>query len=452
MTRFSAALSLTALLVGAGVCGSAAQAQQPGGDSTTVDHIVAVVGNKAILSSQVLEEVYARQHNGEDRIPDQTKDPGGFRKVLRRYVDTLVNFELMYNQAEADTTIKVTDQEVSDAVDQMIASVRKSFASEADFRNQLRQQMGYSSIDDWRTALRDKQRRTLMVRRYEQELSDNNKIKPITPTDKEMRAFYDENLPTLPPAPASISLRQIVVSPKADSAARARAYNLADSLVGVLRKGADFATLARRFSMDPSSAKDGGNLPWYQHGQTVQAFENALFSLKVGQISDPVESAYGYHVIQVQRVAPGEVQARHILIIPDVDSAAQQAAHDTAFAIAAALQKGASFDSLQHRYNDPAEGEEFLDVPQDSIAVTPYWPAISQLDSGAISKPFPLPTEGQALRTKWAVVEIIKRRPAGARPYADLKEQIRTILSRIMGEQDYINQLRQRTYIDIREP
>ncbi|MGH7583417.1 MAG: peptidylprolyl isomerase [Gemmatimonadales bacterium] len=447
MTGWRVAPRLAVLLLAATAGRVAAQAP----DSSTVDRIVAVVGTKAILGSQVLEEIYARQANGEDRIPDQTKDSAAFRTTFRRYVDTLVNFELMYNQAAADTSIKVTDQQVSDAVDALVQEARRRFTTQAEFLAQVHQ-VGYSSVEDWRTALREKQRRTLMVRKYEQQLADDNKIKPITPTEKEMRAFYDANIGMLPPAPASVSLRQIVVAPKPDSAAKARSRELADSLVGLLRKGADFATLARRFSMDEQSRNDGGNLPWYRHGETVHEFEDALFSLKVGQISDPVESPYGFHVIQVMRVAPGEVQARHILIIPDVDSTAQRAAHDTALAVAAALANGASFDSLQHRYNDPAEGEEFPDVPVDSVAHTPYGPVIANLDSGQVSQPFALPTLNQPVRTKWAVVQVTRRRPEGRRPFADLREQIRTLLSGMLGQEDYLNQLRQRTYVDIREP
>lgn len=424
-------------------------------DTVTVDHVAAVVGTKAVLSSQVQEEVMAQVSSRQEVLPDSAHDPAAYIKalhsMLRRYTDTLVAFELLHREALTDTTIKVTDQEVADAADQVIQNARKSFKSETEFRDELRL-IGFSSAEEWRTSLLEKERRSLIVSRFRKQLEDENKIKVIKPTEKEMRAFYDAHVGELGSYPASVSLRQIVVAPRATDAERAKARALADSLAVEIRKGADFATLARRFSMDEATRPTGGDLKWFRHGEMVREFEDVAFSLKVGQISDPVESPFGYHIIQVQRVNPGEVQARHILIIPDIDSAGAKAAHDQAVAISAALQKGASFDSLQHRYHDRAEEQELTGYPIDSLGTTPYAKPIAGLDSNQTSQAFELPVPGHPLRSKWAVVLLLRRTPAGPRSYDDLKEQIRTIVGRQLGEQDYINQLRARTYVDIREP
>jgi peptidyl-prolyl cis-trans isomerase SurA len=424
-------------------------------DTTTVDHIVAVVGSHPILSSELLEEVYARASGGADRIPQPTQDSAGYHKALRRYIDTLVNFQLLRQEAEADTTIKVTDQEVEEAADQIVNNARKQFKTEAEFRDQLKA-IGFANSDEWRASLLDRQRGSLEVSRFRSELSDQGKIKSMTPTDREMRAYYDAHVAELPPSPETISFKQIVVAPRPTPEAKARALALADSLVIELRKGADFAATARRFSMDEKTRADGGNLDWFAHGVMVPAFEAAAFSLPVNTISDPVESPFGYHIIQVQRKQPGEVQARHILIMPVIDSAGARAAHDTATAIAAALAKGAPFDSLQHLYHDNAEDKEIDDYPipamEQDPAGKPYLPAIAGLDSGQVSKVFELPAAGTPLRSKWAVLVVLKRRPQGQRSYDDLKDQLRKLLGTMLGEQDYLTQLRSKTYVDIREP
>ena len=71
----------------------------------------------------------------------------------------------------------------------------------------------------------------------------------------------------------------------------------ADSLYRVLQKGANFAELAKKYSQDPGTAKNGGELPWIQPGQTFQEFEDAAYALKVGEMSKPVKSPVGYHII-----------------------------------------------------------------------------------------------------------------------------------------------------------
>ncbi|MGH7592405.1 MAG: peptidylprolyl isomerase, partial [Gemmatimonadales bacterium] len=344
-----------------------------------------------------------------------------------------------------------TDQEVADAADQVIQNARKQFKSETEFRDELKV-IGFASAEDWRSSLLEKERRSLLVSRFRAALKDQGKIKSMTPTEKEMRAFYDAHVAELGSYPASVSMKQIVVAPRPTDAARARARALADSLVVELRKGADFATVARRFSMDETTRALGGDLKWFRRGEMVREFEDAAFSLNVGQISDPVESPFGFHIIQVQRVNPGERQARHILIIPDIDSAGARAAHDQAVEISDALKQGASFDSLQHRYHDRSEEQELIGYPVDSLARTAYAAPVAGLDSNQVSRAFELPVAGKPLRSKWAVVQILRRTPAGPRSYDDLKEQIRTVVGTQLGEQDYINQLRDRTYVDIRAP
>jgi hypothetical protein len=134
----------------------------PAPDTATVDRIVAVVGMKPIMLSSVLEEVFARVNDRSEPPPDPVKDPAGYAKLLRRYVDTLVSFELLLHEAQADTTIKVTDQEVNDAADQLLRNARSRFKTEAEFMNGLRGS-GFTTAEEFRSSLVDKQRRALTL-------------------------------------------------------------------------------------------------------------------------------------------------------------------------------------------------------------------------------------------------------------------------------------------------
>ena len=132
-------------------------------------------------------------------------------------------------------------------------------------------------------------------------------------------------------------------------------------------------------------------------------------------------------------------------------SAALAPATAKALEIVAAVGKGASFDSLQHLYHDRIEEQELNGWPIDSLAATPYGPAIAGVDSGKMAVPFAIaPRTGHSLRDKWAVVMVTRRTPPGPPVFDDLKTYIRKMLGVMLGEQDYINQLRARTYVDIR--
>lgn len=444
MTKRLGLAALAVLLVGGAARPLSAQ------DSTdaVVDRVVAVVGNTPILRSQVDEELFSR-FVAPNRPPT---DPVVLRGLKRALIDTLIGNELMFQAAQKDTMVKVTDQEVNDAVEATVRSVRKQYTSELDFNRELTNS-GFTSQDEWRRVLTEQQRKALVISRYRDRLRDEDKIKVKAPTEKELRAFYDglKRDGRLPPMPASITIRQIVVTPKASPAERARSKAQADSIVAELRKGADFAVAARRFSMDPVSREQGGDLGWFRRGQMVREFDQVVWQLKPGVVSDPVESAFGWHIIQVQRIQPTEVQARHILLMPGVDSTNGAAARLRAEEIYDLISKGASFDSLQRIAHDPGEEKEIANYPIDSL-LTSYATALTGVDTGKVTHAFALEVPGQPLRTKWAVARVMSRTVAGDMSYEILKERIRRILGAQLGEESFLTELRSKTYVDIRDP
>ena len=237
-------------------------------------------------------------------------------------------------------------------------------------------------------------------------------------------------------------MRQIIVAPKPSDDARNRSKLLADSIVTALRAGGDFAVAARRFSMDPTSAPRGGDLDWFRRGAMVAEFERQAFSLKPGVVSDPFETSFGWHILQVQRVQPTEVQARHILLMPDVDSAGSAAARARIEEIQAALATGASFDSLQRLYHDVSEERQIDAYPVDSL-LPAYSAAIAGLDSGKVSPAFKLDVPGFELRAKGPgpVDESHSRREGVVRTGETADRAPREQ----MGEKAYIRDLRRKT-------
>lgn len=135
----------------------------------------------------------------------------------------------------------------------------------------------------------------------------------VAVTDSEVRSFYSENEEQFElPARARLSLAFL---PKAATAAdSAAALRKAQELRAEIAGGASFAEVAQRESADPGSKERGGDLGFFGRGQMVPAFEQAAFSLEPGQVSEPVATQFGYHLIQVEEKQDDQVRARHILI------------------------------------------------------------------------------------------------------------------------------------------
>src|SRR3954470_19458088 len=352
-------------------------ATAPRRDTTfVVDKVVAVVGNRPVLASQVDEELFSRQSQGV-KLPD---NPEGLRAIRQQIVSSIIDEELLVQQAMRDTSIKVTDEEIASGVEEQVKKVHTNFNSEIEYAAELKK-AGFQTPEEYRRWLTDQQRRAAYQNRLIEKLRSDGKLKPVAPTENEMKQFFEEQKSSLGNRPATLSFRQIVISPVPSEAAKARTRAQADSIVLELRRGADFATAARRFSQDPGSKDQGGELNWFRRGVMVPEFERVAFALRPGVISDPVETPFGYHIIQVERTQPAGAQARHILLVPALDSSNMRSAHDLAARIQAMIRKGAAFDSLQRIYNDPSSERTAEDVPEDKLPA-PYAKLIGPADSG----------------------------------------------------------------------
>ncbi len=414
----------------------AAQAPAP------VDRIVAIVGNTPILASQVEEQLVLAQGQGT-KVPD---DSAARRAYANDLLHQMVDAELLVQQAQHDTSIKVTEQEVQDEVEKSVQNVHTQFSSQLDFEAQLRA-AGFTSEEEWRRWLAENQRRTILQQRLVQNLRQNNKLRPIPPTDTQMRQYWSENSAQRPKHAALVTFRQVVMPVHADSVARAKARALADSLLTAVRHGANFTELAKKYSADSASRPQGGELGWFRRGVMVKNFEEAAFHLHSGEISDIVETAFGFHIIQVERVEPAEVQARHILIQPEITPVQVALTRHLADSVHDALAAGASFDALARRYADPDESRIVDALPAPNLPAD--YPTTLGTDSTRGLKPV-FEIGANAPRPKFVVLEVTRWQAEGELTFDDVKDRIRDQLGQQLAVQHYLDGLRRTTYIDFR--
>ncbi|HHV93770.1 MAG TPA: tetratricopeptide repeat protein [Firmicutes bacterium] len=188
-------------------------------------------------------------------------------------LDQLINQQLLFQAAE-DAKIKVEEA----AVNERYQAIQDSYSSKELFEEDLKNAgLTASSL---RAMLRD----SLKIERLQEEV-----LKEVQVTEEEIRAAYEQ-----------VNARHILIRPEEDTdEAREAALRQAEQLIEQLKGGADFAELAKEYSDDPGSGASGGELGWFGRGRMVEPFEKAAFAAAVGEIVGPVESQFGYHIIQV---------------------------------------------------------------------------------------------------------------------------------------------------------
>jgi peptidyl-prolyl cis-trans isomerase SurA len=165
-------------------------------------------------------------------------------------------------------------------------------------------------------------------------------------------------------------------------------------------------------------------------------------------VSPVIETAFGYHIIRVDRVQSAEVKARHILIAPVIDSADVAAARAEADTVAAQWRRGVSYDSLLAKHHDPTEEKGVLQpFPRDSLPPS-YQAALTGAKPKDVTNPFQLANPRGA--PKFAVLQVVTATEAGEYDPAEIRDQIRAQLSDERSIRQLLDELRRQTYVSIR--
>ncbi|MGH9888371.1 MAG: peptidylprolyl isomerase, partial [bacterium] len=341
-------LVTTGLLLMAG----GAFAQEPAAAAPTsfpikLDGIVAIVGDQVITMNDLRDAIISKIQRKEI---EQPKDSVAARTIERDVLNDMIQDELIVQKAK-DLKITIADADIAPQVDRQIKEARAQFKNnESDFRAEL-QRAALGTPDDFRRYLMEQYRRQFTRDRVMRKLQQDGKIIPITVTDAEISAEFDKAKGFLPPKPASVTFKQIVIAPAPTAAAKEVARVKAESVLALIRGGADFEKIAKRESMDLETKETGGDLGWIRRGTQLPEFERWLFSqgyqagLQPGQISPVFETPYGFHIVRVDRVQPGEAKARQILITAKIDSNDVERTRKLADSIAKAWRAGTPFDT-----------------------------------------------------------------------------------------------------------
>lgn len=412
-----------------------------GQEGSLVDRIAAVVGDSVITLTQIQERIFQLQYQGVE-LPT---DPSGMARLQRDVLDQMVGEQLIVQAALQDSTITVDESELDDMVSQDIQERTRSFqGGAAAFQSALNAQ-GFT-LATYREFVRGQARQQRLYQQYMAKRSMD--LAGIVVEEGEIRAFYDDQKDRLGQRPPTVEFVQVVVLSAPSDSSRARARAEAERIRQLAVEGEDFEDLARRFSQDPGSREMGGDLGWFRRGAMVEAFEEAAFGLRIDEISEPVETSFGFHIIKVERRRASEVKARHVLITAEVSEADQEMARERATSLISRLEAGEDFVALREEFGDP-DSPDTLEVPFDRLRELPpgFAEPLLQGEDGQVIGPISFESQGIP---RFAVAKVLEVREGGEYAFEDLRGQIMERLQQDRLLENILAELRAKTYIQIR--
>lgn len=298
-----------------------------------LDRIVAVVGKEIILESEFKQEW--SQYVSEAGI--EVKSGAEQDQLQREFLDQMINNKLLLLAAQKDTTIQITSKDVDAAVADQMKKIKSQFSDEA-FQAQL-QTEGLTEA-----TLKKKYREQIKNQMMTDRLV-SAKISKVSVSSKEVKDFYQNYQDSIPDQPEAVKLSHILLEIQTSPSTLDSLKRRAEGILELVKKGGDFAQLAAAYSDDPSS-KEGGDLGFFKKGDMIPKFDEAAFALNPGEVSDLVQTEYGYHIIKVEEKQGDRVHARHILIFIRPSPRDTLQVMQLADSLYQQLQKGADFAEM----------------------------------------------------------------------------------------------------------
>lgn len=268
-------------------------------EGKVVDMILATVGGNYIMLSDV-----------ENQYQQFVLSGGQESESMKcSILEDLMFEKLLIHQAEIDS-IEVTEEEVDGMMDRRIDMLIRQIGS----KNRLEEFYGKTVIEI-KEEMRPLVRNQLIAQKMQGQI-----VQGITITPGEVREYFNAIHPdSLPYVNSQVEVAQIVkmpdISPEAKEEARQKLLDIKQRVAN----GSKFSTMAILYSEDPGSARNGGEYKGVKRGQFVKEFEAVAFALREGEVSEPFETEYGWHIVELIAKRGQEIDVRHILIVPKIN-------------------------------------------------------------------------------------------------------------------------------------
>ncbi len=258
-----------------------------------VDGVVAVVGDEIILESDIVEQANFAKQQGEVAIDKCT------------FVESMLNNKLLIYHAKKDTLIPDRSKEIREQANQKYEQILNQFPSEKAMLDAYK----FKTAQDMKNTIENLDSDNYYGQSKYSRITEKADVTPNEVTD-----FYNTYKFQLPEVKDEVVLSQIVMFPKLTETHKNEIINKLKNIRQNILNGENFELQARIYSEDENSASNGGLYQNIPRGRMVKPFEAAALNLQEGEISGPIETEFGYHIIQLIKKKGKLYDARHILI------------------------------------------------------------------------------------------------------------------------------------------
>lgn len=299
----------------------------------TIDRVEAIIGDEILLSSEI--ETQYLQYLSQGNVESLS--------IKCEIIEDLLFQKLLVNQANVDS-VEISDEEVRSEINKRINYFENQLGSVSKVENYFGK-----SIVEIKNELTEIVKDQFLAQRVQSSISNDISITP-----SEVRSFF-RKLPAeeIPEIPTKFELIQIIINPIISQAQKDKLRERLNVFRDRVYNGEDFQMLATLYSDDPVSASKGGELGFVNRGDLVPEFERAAFRLRQGEISEVIESKFGFHIIQLIERRGDQINVRHILLRPKVSAKSLNDAKVKIEKIANEIKSGSiTFEEAILKYSD----------------------------------------------------------------------------------------------------
>ena len=433
------AAAVLLLMIAGFLCGNARGTEETG-EKKVIDRVIAIVEDKAVLQSE-FEIEYKRlllQIGDTENITAERK-----REIRKEVLEGLVADLLMAVHAER-IGIEVEQESIDAQVQEAIERNKREIGGEEAFKRELKK--NGITVQQLRMQWREK----IKSRQLIQKLMYREVMGQINIKEEELREYYRENIQGTSMRPATVKLAQILILPEPSGKSKEIALEKIREIEKRLKSGEAFSGLAEKYSEGPS-AKYGGNLGFLKLDELNNPdFVEAVRKLEVGEVSPPVLTDFGYHLIKLDEIDGEEKKIRHILVKLKESTGEKEEALKKAKEIRKRILDGKDFGKLASQFSDDKKtAEKGGVIGEIPLAKLPdfFKEAIKNVKPGELA---PVVKDSKGFR----IIKVLGREKERPYSFKEAEDDLRNLLRQEKMQKnyiDYVDTLKSKYYVDIKE-